>query len=134
MESHKINNLLGTDDDYKSFQTRELYIINDQNNGQCDENTTIKFTTEVIKSNLCDFGDAYVLVTGSVKIISGAANTKICFKGLSLFTRSVLHLNGTHVETAENLTLVMKHYNLIEYSKNYQATVLCINLKEMSNH
>ena len=90
IESHKINNLLGTDDDYKSFQTRELYIINDQNNGQCDENTTIKFNTGVIKSNLCDFGDAYVLGTGSVKIISGAANTKRSLSPLlGLFTRSV---------------------------------------------
>ena len=39
------------------------------------------------------------------------------------FTRCVLHLNNTHIETAEKLQLVMKHYNLIEYSDNYQDTV-----------
>ena len=73
-------------------------------------------------------------MTGSVKIIGGNENTRFYFKGISPFTRSVLHLNDTHIETAENLKLVMKHYNLIEYSGNYQDTVaLCINLKEINN-
>ena len=58
-----------------------------------------------------------------VLVIVGAANTPFCFKGPSLFTRCVLHLNDTHVETAENLQLVMRHYNLIDYSDNYQDIV-----------
>ena len=124
MKSQKIINFLEPDDnDNKSFQTKKWYIINDQNNGQYDENSTIKFNTEVIKPHLCDYGDAYILVTGNVKIIGGAANTKFCFKGPSPFTRSVTHLNDSHNETAENLELVMKHYNLIKYSDNYQDTV-----------
>ena len=68
---------------------------------------------------MCDYGDAYILVTGNVKIIGGNENTPFCFKGPSPFTRSVIHLSGTNIETAENLTLVMKHYKLIEYSDNY---------------
>ena len=102
-ESQKIDNFLGTDDNNKRFETRKWYIINDQSNGQYGKDTTVKFNTEVIKSNLCDFGDAYILVTGNVKIEGGAENTLICFKGSSPFTTSVIHLNETHIETAENL-------------------------------
>ena len=67
---------------------------------------------------------------GNVKIINENANIKFCFKRISPSTRSVLYINDTHVETAENLQLVMKHYNLLEYSENYQDTVgFCINLE-----
>ena len=62
-------------------------------------------------------------MTGDIKIVGGAENTKLCFKGPSPFTRSVFHLNDTHIETAENLNLVMKHYNLTDYSDNYKDTV-----------
>ena len=113
MESQKIINFF--DDNEKYFQTKKWYTINDQNNGQYQENSTIKFNTEVIKPNLCDYADAYILVTGNVKIVGGAANTRFCFKD-GPFT-------DTHIETAENLQLVMKHYNLTEYSDNHQDTV-----------
>ena len=62
-------------------------------------------------------------MTGNVKIIGGGENTKFCFKEVNQFTRSVIHLNETHIESAEHLNLVIKHYNLIEYSDNYQDTV-----------
>ena len=71
---------------------------------------------------MCDYGDAYILVTGDIKIVGGNVNTRFCFKN-SPFTRSLVHLNDTHIETAENLQLVMNHYNLIAYSDNYQDTV-----------
>ena len=134
MELQKIINLLKpNDDNEKYFQTKKCYIINDQNNGQYQENSTIKFNTEVIKPNLCDYANAYILITGDIKIIGGVENTKFCFKdGPS--TRFVVHLNDTHIETAENLQLAIKHYNLIEYSDNHkEQQTLCINLKEMNN-
>ena len=107
----------------KYFQTKNWYIINDQNNGQYQDTSTIKFNTEVIKPNLCDYGDAYILVTGNAKIINGRnINTRFCFKNTP-FRRSVLHLNDTHIKAAENLNLEMKHYYLIEYSDDYQDTV-----------
>ena len=61
-------------------------------------------------------------MTGDVKIVGGDADSRFCFKNTP-FTRSVLHLNDSHIETAGNLELVMKHYNLIKYSDNYQNTV-----------
>ena len=66
------------------FATRKWYVINDQNNtdyGDGDENgATIKFETKVIKSNLCDYSGAYILVTGDVTATGGDANTKLHLK------------------------------------------------------
>ena len=62
-------------------------------------------------------------MTGNVEIIGENNAATFCFKNCDLFTRSVLHLNDTHIEIAENLELVeMYHYNLIEYSDNYSDT------------
>ena len=60
---------------------------------------------------------------GDVKIIGGNNAAKFCFKNCSPFTRSVVHLNDIHIEAAENLQLVMNHYNLTEYSDNRQDSV-----------
>ena len=49
----------------------------------------------------------------------GNANTKAAFKNCAPFTRFVTHINDEHVETAENLDIIMSMYNLIEYSDNY---------------
>ena len=81
MENQKIINLLGKDDiDSKHFATKKWYIINDENNTNygVDKNTgvnnpdTIKYDTRVLKPNLCDYADAYVLVDGTIRTIPGA--------------------------------------------------------------
>ena len=64
METQKIVNLLNdTENESSKFAAKKWYIINDQNNeksGNGDENgTTSKFETKIIKSNLCDYSDAY---------------------------------------------------------------------------
>ena len=92
METQKITNLLGnTDNKYLKFATRKWHVINDQNNKDYvdgDENgRTIKFETKVIKSNLSDYSDAYILLTGDITTTGGDANTKIAFK-------IVLHLQN----------------------------------------
>ena len=94
--------------------------IMDQNNGRGNENdSAIKFETKVIKPNLCDYSDAYILVTRDIKVADVAANTNVAFKNCAPFTRCVTHINDEHVETAENLDIIMSMYNLIEYSENY---------------
>ena len=117
METQKIANLLnGSDNEFSKFATRKLYIINDQNNGQYgrgDENdSTIKFETKIIKPNLCDYSDAYSLVTGDITVTVGNANC-------APFTRCEPHINDEHVETTENLDIIMPMYNFLEYSDNY---------------
>ena len=124
MEAQKIVNLLkDSDNDFSKFATRKWYIINDQNNGQNGEgnenDSSITFETKVIKPNLCDYSDAYILVTGDITVDGGNANTNVAFKNCVPFTRCVMHINGEHVDTAENLDIIMPIYNLLEYSVNY---------------
>ena len=76
METQKIANLLGdVDTESSKFATRKWFVINDQNNtdyGEGNKNsTTVKFQTKVIKSNLCDCSDAYILVTGDITATGG---------------------------------------------------------------
>ena len=66
METQKNVNLLNDSNNKSSkFETRKLYIINDQNNGQYgrgnENDSTIKFETKVIKPNLCEYSDALFL-------------------------------------------------------------------------
>ena len=68
METQKIANLFNSENESSKFAARNWYIINDQNNGQYGRGNqidlTIKFEKKVIKPNLCDYSDAYILVTG----------------------------------------------------------------------
>ena len=112
METQKIVNLLNDSEKLNSkFATRKWHIIIDQNNGQHgignDNDSTIKFETKVIKPNLCDYSDTYILATV-------AAYTNAAFKNCAPFTRYVTHINDKHVETAENLDIIIPMYNLIE--------------------
>ena len=87
METQKIVNLLNDSEKLNSkFATRKWYIINDQNNGQYgrgnenEDDSNIKFETKVIKPNLCDYSDAYILVTGEIKVKGIAGGTNVVFK------------------------------------------------------
>ena len=124
MEAQKIVNLLNdSDNESLEFATRKWYIINDQNNGEYDRgnenDSTIKFEAKVIKPNLCDFSDAFILVTRDIKVADVAANTNVVFKSFAPFTRCVTHISDEHVETAKNLDIILPMYNLLEYSDNY---------------
>ena len=108
----KIANLLGNaENESLKFETRKWYFINDQNNtdyGDGDENgRTIKFETKVIKLNLRDYSDAFILVTGDITATGGDANTKVAFKNCSPFTKYETHINDEHVDNADNLDILM---------------------------
>ena len=122
METQKIANFLNDfHNEYSKFATRKWYIINDQNSGQYSRRMKMiqPLNFKVIKPNLCDYSDAYILVTGDIKIADIAADTNVAFKNFAPFTRCVTHINDEHVKTAENLDIIMYMYNLIEYSDNY---------------
>ena len=127
MDTQKIVNLLGhAENESSKFATRKLYVISDQNNtdyGEGNEDsTTVKFETKVIKSNLCDYSDAYILVTGNITATGGDANTRVAFKNCASFTKCITHINDEHVDGANNLDIIMPMYNLIECSHNYLDT------------
>ena len=123
MESQKIINLLDSNDnESQKFGTKRWYIINDQNTGNNaygngEDSTTIKFETKVIKPNLCDYSDAYILVTGNIQ--NKPENSIVAFKNCAPFRTCDVTINDEHTEKAD-LDIVMPMYNLLEYSDNYQ--------------
>ena len=129
MENQKIINLLDKiDTNSKHFATKKWYIINDENNTNygvnqdtgADNPDTIKYDTRVLKPSLCDYEEAYNLVDGTIRAADANANTRLALKNGAPFTKCNLEINDEHVDTAENLVIVMPMYNLIEYSDNYQ--------------
>ena len=129
MENQKIINLLDKiDTDSKHFATKKWYIINDENNTNygVDKDTgannpgTIKYDTKILKPDLCDYGEAYILVNGTIRGTGGNDNTRLALKNCTPFIKCNLEINDEHVDTAENLDIVMPMYNLIEYSDNDQ--------------
>ena len=92
METQKIVNLLGdADNESSKFAVRKWYVINDQNNtdyGEGNEDgTTAKLETKVIKSNICDYSDAYILVKGDITATGSDSNTKVTFKKCAPFIK-----------------------------------------------
>ena len=73
----------------------------------------------MIKPNLCDYFDAYILVTGDIVVNDANENTNVAFKNCAPFTKCIIHINDEHLETTENLGIIMPIYNLLEYSDNY---------------
>ena len=74
----------------------------------------------ILKPNLCDYAEAYIVVDGTIRAAAADANTRLALKNCALFTKCNLEINDEHVDTTENLDIVMPMYNLIEYSDNYQ--------------
>ena len=129
MENQKIIALFNKDDiDSKHFATKKWYIINDENNTNYGANTdtgennpdTIKYHTRVLNTNLCDYAEAYILVDGTIRAAAANANIRLNLKNCAPFTKCNLEINDEHVDTTENLVIVMPMYNLIESSDNYQ--------------
>ena len=129
MENQKLINLLDkSDTDSKHFATKKWYIINDENNTNYGANKdtgannpdSIRYDTRVLKPNLCDYADAYILIDGTIRAEAADANTRLALQNCAPFTKCNLEINDEHVDTAENLDIVMPMYNLIEFSDNYQ--------------
>ena len=130
MEYQKITNLLGTTlDEVPRFITKKWVEVHDQS-GSADNrykpNKQIRFKTSMLRSNLCDFSDAYIVVKGII-ILDGAANANkrnksTAFKNNAPFISCIFNINNTFIDNAEDLDVVMPIYNLLEYSKNYRKT------------
>ena len=78
METQKIVNLLnGSDNEYAKFPTKIWYVIDSESKGKYSHHDPIKFLTKSIKSSLCDYSDACILVTGNITVtrtIAAAGN------------------------------------------------------------
>ena len=84
----------------------------------------------MLKSSLCDYSDAYILVKETITVNNTAAadadpiNTKknVIFKNCAPFTNCISGINITRVDNAKDIDIVMPMYNLIEYSYNHSKT------------
>ena len=84
----------------------------------------------MLKSNLCDYSDVYILVKGTISVNNTAAagatvnniNKEVIFKTCAPFTNCISEINNTQIDNAKDIDIVMPMYNLIEYSDNYAKT------------
>ena len=117
MEHDKINNL----------------IVNSLSNA-CNENKSIRFKTPMLRSNLCDYFDAYLLVKGIITATAPGVNNNadnirdkrnrpLILKNNAPFVSCITRINGELIEDADDVDIVMSMYNLLEYSKNYRKTI-----------
>ena len=101
--------------------------INDDIRGACSPNKQIRFKTAMLRSSLCDYSDAYILVKGNISVNNTAAsaaaandiNEKVIFKNCTPFTICISKINNTQIDNAD---IVMPMHNLIEYNDNYSKT------------
>ena len=87
MEHQKILNLLNEANDSK-FVTRKWNIVNDNSNANYDLGNQIKYNAEVLKSNLCDYSDAYTLLNGDITVRAAPA-TQVAFKNCAQYIKCI---------------------------------------------
>ena len=80
----------------------------------------------MLRSDLCDYSDAYIVVTRNITVVSennnDNYNRKLAFKNNTAFTACISKINGNLIDNAEDLDVVMPMHNLPEYSKNYEKS------------
>ena len=123
METQKIVNLLnGSDNENSKFATKKWYIIDNESKGNYSHHNPIKFLTKSIESSLCDYSDAYILVTGNITVTGGNNNTKVAFKNCAAIEDCRTEINYTFVDYTNFINITIPMYNLIEYSDIYSDT------------
>ena len=137
MEHDKINNLLLSEDNeskqLSKFVTREYVEVNSLFNTY-NESKSIRFKKPRLRSNLCDYSDAYILVKGTITVtgpgvnnnadnIRDKRNRPLILKNNAPFVSCITRINGKLTEDADDLDIVMSMYKLLEYSKNYRKTI-----------
>ena len=150
MEFQKIINLLditSDDKDLPRFVTKKWIEVFDQSEKNYNVNKKIRVKTPMLRSDLCDFSDAYIVVEGNITVnkktftagdfqaptnteaiitaTNNATNNsfdgkKLVFKNNAPFANCITKTNNIKIDNAEDLDVIMPTYNLLEYSKNYK--------------
>ena len=85
----------------------------------------VRFKTSMLKSDLCDYSDAYVVVKGTIDLLAAATNEinkaqkDVVFKNNAPFRSCISNINNILIDNAEGLDIFMSMYNLLEYIDNY---------------
>ena len=118
--------------------------IFDQSNGTYNPNKDIRFKTPQIRDDLCDFNDAYIVVTGKINAVNSNLpnyadisnnaradyTKKVALKNFALFFNCILKINNQLIEDAQDLDIVMPMFNLLCSSNSAQPDGQADNLYE----
>ena len=143
MEYQKIINLLdNTSSQPSKFRTRNWVEINDESRGTYTGNN-IKFKTTILRSNLCNYADAYILVKGTITITgqgddaaarqADGRDKGVIFKNYAPFIKCINRINNTEIDNAKDIDIVMPMYNLIKDSDKYSKTSIQQHSAKLSN-
>ena len=93
--------------------------INDDSRGTYNTNSQIKYKTSMLRSSLCDYSDAYMLVSGTTTVAALAAgggknNIQVVIKNCAPFTNCISEIHNTQIDNAKDIDVVIPMYNLIE--------------------
>ena len=111
--------------DLPKFVTKKQIEVYDQSEGNYNPNKEIRIKTSMLRSDLCDFSDAYIVVKGTITVVrpnNAKRNKAVTFKNNAPFINCISKINGVKIDNAEDLDVVIPMYNLLEYSKNYRKT------------
>ena len=133
MEYQKITNSVGTTiDEIPRFITKKWVKVHNQSGSADDRykpNKQIKFKTSMLRSDLCDYSDAYIVVKEDITVEKAIVrnfidtrNRFLAFKNNASLTNCISKINNVLIDNAEDLDIVMLMYNLLGYSKNYRKT------------
>ena len=121
-----------TSDNVPRFITKKWVEVHDQSGSADDRykpSKQIRFKTSMLRSDLCDFSDAYIVVKGDITLtktnkrrIIDIRNRFLAFKNNAPFTNCISKINNVLIDNAEDLDIVMPMYSLLEYSKNFKKT------------
>ena len=118
MKFQKIINLLDNiSNQLSKFRTKNWIEINDQSRGVYSTISDIRFKTTMLKSSLCDYSDAYILVKGTITITGAGADAAarqaderdkgVIFKNCAPFINCKTEINNTEIENAKDIDIVM---------------------------
>ena len=100
MECQKLANLLNNESNKSSnFRTRNWVEIIDDITGAYPPNRLIRFKTEMLRSSLCDYSGAYILVEGNITVnITAAEGAAADDTNKKVILKIVLHLPSAYVK------------------------------------
>ena len=110
------------------FRAKNWVEINDESWGTYDEVDQIRLKASMVRSSICDFSSACILVKATVTVANTEAaaankcNERLIFKSYAVFIKCLSRINNTAVDDAKDIDLVMPMCNLVEYSDKYSKT------------
>ena len=91
----------------QNLQQKKWYVIDSESKRVYSLEISIKFWTRSLELSLCDYSDAYVLVTGNITVVGADNNTKVAFKNFTPFRKCRTEINETLIDEVEHINIAM---------------------------